>query len=107
MEILKALVFFTDDESGNLFTCDAVMRDGKAWLVPKWLGTPNNPKKYPERFICIDNLPHQKIDNPHPHHYVLNAGIPKCVFQGIQPKDSHQQFIIEENVNIPASPGTH
>ena len=107
MKILKALVFFTDDNSGSLFTCDAIHREGKNWLIPKWLGTGDTPKAFPERFICIDNLRHQKIDNPNPHHFVLNEGIPKCVFDGVQPKDSDVTFLIVENPNIPTEPSIH
>ncbi len=100
MKILKTLITFTDTDLGKILKCDTIEFEGKLWLVPEWLENAATGEMQPLRIICLDLLPHQKIQRSTPADFVLNAPIPKCVFDGEIPSETTLNFQIVESPAI-------
>jgi hypothetical protein len=95
MKIFTTLMFFSDVPEGVIYTVDTIGYQGKMWLVPEWLDSPREGWRMPARIICLDALPHQKSPGG-PADFVLNAGIPKAVFDGqSQPEQEICYEVIE------------
>lgn len=100
MEIYKTLVFFTDAHLGKIMKCDTIELNEKFWLVPEWIDNPAEGTRKPLRIICLDNLPHQKIDSGDPADFFLTSPIPICVFEGEIPAEAIFRFDIIEHPDI-------
>lgn len=100
MKILKTLYFYLDAEIGHLLRCDTIEFQHRFWLVPRWIENHATGKMRPERIICLDYLPHQKLSEGAPEHFALNIPIPKCVFDGEIPPETTYNFEIVENPEI-------
>ena len=64
----------------TLWTIDGVERDGKLWLVPKWIDYPQEQVSQPTLMIRFDNLRYQGPSGL--HDYVLAHPIPRFVLDG-------------------------
>ena len=100
MKIFKTFITFTDAEPGKILKCDTIEFEGKFWLVPEWLEKAAIGEMQPLRIICLDLLPHQKIQRGTPADFVLNDPIPKCVFDGEIPPQTTLNFRILESPEI-------
>lgn len=55
MAVRKILI--QRQEDGALFISDAILYEGKLWLVPEWLTGPSEGTQRPARIICLADLP--------------------------------------------------
>ena len=62
--------------------CDGIEHDGRDWLVPKWLDTPDGEWTTPERIIPVDRLPGTQKTNFAGVSYIVGTPIPKALFSG-------------------------
>ncbi|MER3422201.1 MAG: hypothetical protein C4293_02170 [Nitrospiraceae bacterium] len=99
MKIFTTLVFSSDVPDGKIYKVDTIGDQGKMWLVPEWCDNPREGWRMPGRIICLDSLPHQKIPGG-PADFVLNAGIPKSVFDGQDQPQSRDGFLVIERQDI-------
>lgn len=98
-QIFKTLMFFSDVAEGTLYQVDTIEYQGKMWLVPEWLDNPLAGLRKPTRIILLDVLPHQQSPGG-PTDFVLNAGIPKSVFDGQIPTQPEDLFVVIEGPDI-------
>lgn len=97
--ILKTLVFFSDDQKGMIYWADTIQYGGRTWLVPGWLDNPKEGYRIPERIICMDVLRYEKTSWNRAD-FVLTSGIPKSVFDGQLPPELKDKYIIIEKPDI-------
>jgi hypothetical protein len=45
----------------SIFLFDGIEYEGKVWLVPEWLDSPDGQWCKPKRIICVTNLRHQDL----------------------------------------------
>lgn len=111
MKIYKTLVFFTDAHLGKIMQCDTIKFNGKFWLVPRWIDNLTEGTRTPLRIICLDYLPHEKLDDFGDVDFALNSPIPICIFDGEIPDETEYQFEIVESpdlrLDIPDESTTH
>ncbi|MFW9874925.1 MAG: hypothetical protein ACFFG0_17600 [Candidatus Thorarchaeota archaeon] len=100
MKIYKTLVSFTDAHLGKMMKCDTIKLNDKFWLVPEWIDNLSEGTRQPLRIICLDYLPHQKIDSGSPADFLLKVPIPICVFKGEVPAETKFRFEIVENPDV-------
>jgi hypothetical protein len=97
MKIFKTVVSFIGEI--NRYKVDTIEYEGKMWLVPVWLDSETKGISMPARIICLDNLPHQKIQEGTDYHFVLNCPIPRSIVGG--KNQNHKEiFIVIERPNI-------
>jgi len=106
LKIYKTMVYFSDDTHGNIYKVDTIEYEGKYWLVPEWLESPQEGLTMPKRIILLETLQHQKNIGGAISDFVLNDGIPKAVFDGEQ---AGGIYIIIENpdIKIHSAGGVH
>jgi hypothetical protein len=91
-------------EKGSIYKCDAIEYEGKIWLVPQWRARPRAGWQTPERIICLDNLPHQKMPpGSNFGDFVLNGSIPTAVLEGRAQAPEASGYEIVESPNIQVS----
>ena len=94
-------MFFSDVPEGIIYKVDTIEYQGKMWLVPEWFDNPLGGWRKPVRIICLDVLPHQKTPGNPEADFVLNAGIPKSVFDDGQiPLQPEDLFVVIESPGI-------
>jgi hypothetical protein len=98
MKVYKVLVGF--DDSGGIFTCDAVEHEGGMWLVPMWLEEPATRSRRPLRIVRMDTLPHQKMPANWQQDFVLNEPMPRAVFEGRVPQGQEAKYVVIEAPEI-------
>jgi hypothetical protein len=86
MKIYKAMVAIEGESS--IYQMDAIEHEGKFWLVPTWLDSPDGKQSKPLRLILLDSLQHQRLDQSGgaPADFAVNNPIPKAVLDGRPPK---------------------
>jgi hypothetical protein len=105
MVILKTAVIFSDFATGKIYKVDTIEYEGKMWLVPEWLDSPKSGWQMPARIICLDGLHYQKADGKEVD-FVLNAGIPKSVFDGTQIPLGDRYVVLERpGIQFPTTDG--
>jgi hypothetical protein len=72
MQIFKTFV----TTGGGIHKADTIRHDGKLWLVPNWLDTPDGKWTMPTRIIRMDTLPHAPFGVDQ---FVLNDPLPKSL----------------------------
>jgi beta-xylosidase len=83
MRILKAMLALEGDNSGRVFAADVIEHEGKNWIVPTWHESPAEGYKKPERIVCLDNLPHQKLTQDATQcEFLLTAPVSKAALYG-------------------------
>lgn len=86
-----------------IYMADTIEYEGKMWLVPEWLEAPSEGWKTPERIVCLDGFPHQKVESGVPADFVLNKPIPKDVLYGQIPKQSKYASLVIMRPDIKVS----
>ena len=104
--VLKTLLFFSEDENGIIYRVDTIKYTGKIWLVPGWIDNPKAGWRIPERIICLEGLPYEETPGGSAD-FLLNGGIPRSVFNGqILPELKNQYTVIEKpDIRFPAIGG--
>ena len=99
-------MFFSNASDGILYRIDTIRHEGKLWLVPEWFDNPKAGWRKPVRIVCMNGLPHQETPGG-PTDFVLNAGIPKSVFDDpAQPQSESGYLVIERpDIRFPAVGG--
>ena len=54
--VLKTLLFFSEDENDIIYRVDTIKYTGKIWLVPGWIDNPKAGWRIPERIICLEGF---------------------------------------------------
>jgi hypothetical protein len=65
---------------------DAIEHEGKLWLVPNWLDTPDGKWTMPTRIVRFDNLPHSDLRGRSQIDFVLDGPMPKELFDARTPQ---------------------
>lgn len=68
--------------SSSIDNCDGIEYEGRDWLVPLWLDTPDGEWTSPERIVPLDQLPQTQKGNFAGASYVVGAPIPRAVMHG-------------------------
>jgi hypothetical protein len=107
MRIFQTLLAIGDD--GYVYRMDTIEYEGRVWLVPAWLESRATGGRKPERMICLDNLPHQRIDPQDspvdsPIHFRLVDPIPKTVLEGRVPPGLESVYVVLEAPEIGPTP---
>jgi len=108
MEIYKTTVQFIED--GQIVDVDTIEYKDMMWLVAIWNEIPEAGLTMPARIICLDVLPHQRIESGDPADFVVNAPLPKSVFDGEIPKQIEGlELVVIENpdIRIETAKGVH
>jgi hypothetical protein len=102
MKILKVLVGLDD---GTIVKVDAIEYEGGLWLVPQWLDVPAQRVTKPARLIRMDVLQHQRMPPTYKADFVLNAGMPKALFDCSAPLKSALGYEVRElpEISLPAA----
>jgi len=79
-KILKTFVIL----GSEIHITDTIEHEGKLWLVPIWLDTPDGKWTMPARIIRLDTLAHQKMSGQ--ADFVLSGPMPKELFADQTPK---------------------
>ena len=69
--------------SSSIGRCDGIEHEGRDWLVPSWLDTPDGQWTTPERIIPLDHLPLVQKSDFAWARYVVGAAIPKALISGL------------------------
>ena len=102
-QTLKAMVFL-DDQSGDVYQMDCIVREGKTWLVPIWLETLSKEHKSPGRLVLLDNLPHQDNGQGSPFgRYTLQIALPKA-FLSLGHLPAMPPFVVADPVDALQTP---
>lgn len=56
--VAKAVYFIEGDENAYEYQSMVIEHNGSLWLVATWLESNDTGKRYPDRIIPMDNLPH-------------------------------------------------
>jgi len=88
------------DDSSDILLCDTIEHEGAKWLVPRWLEAPSEGWKKPQRIICLDPLPHQKLQGAFPAEYLLNDPMPRSVFEGRPRQQGERAYVVIEEPDI-------
>jgi hypothetical protein len=92
MKRFKAFVIVGDQHGG----CDGIEHEGRKWLVPYWLNTPDGEWQKPERIVPLDRFRHQtsKLVG---FDFVVTEPIPNAVLSGpISPQLATQYGVVLE-----------
>jgi len=86
MKIYKAMVAIEGEAA--IYKMDAIEYQGKFWLVPTWLDSPDGKQSKPLRLILLDSLQHQRLDPSGGSRadFAVNNPIPKAVLDGRAPQ---------------------
>ena len=77
-KVYKATVAFSG--TAKFAKCDVVMHEGQPWLVARWLHNATTGESQPIRLIPLRRLKHQATPGGKFGDYVVNAPIPKSLF---------------------------
>lgn len=104
-QLFKALVFFDDGQSPPAIV-QAIEYQGQLWLVSGWIELPAKAVSKPVRLIPLDPLLHQRVSDPG-FDIVVNAGLPRQLFDPEVPTELRNRFQILEgpDIEIPAGGG--
>jgi hypothetical protein len=97
MKILKTMVAVNDGANSGIDLCDTIEYEGKLWLVPAWIVSPDRQSRKPARIICMHGLRYQNA--PQGADYVLNDPMPKSLFEPGQPQVG-PEFVYRDMPNI-------
>jgi hypothetical protein len=87
-------------DSGERIECGAIEHEGAIWLVPKWIGMPDEGYAKPERMIRLDQFAHQKLGPPHPDFFV-NDPIPRALFEsGRLSPELQKRFVVLDRPDL-------
>jgi hypothetical protein len=104
-EVLKALVFYADGKSAPI-NVPAIEYEGRVWLAPHWIETPEPGVRAPKHIIPIDLFQGQKVDPPQPGlQYVVNAGLPRQLLDEEIPTELKNKFQIVDRPNVKVPTG--
>jgi hypothetical protein len=97
--IKKAMVAIKDAGESGLYEMDVIEYEGEPWLVPEWLQHTEEGWMAPIRIIRMFGLQFQQgawTD------YLINAPIPKAVFDGDpSPEDGRYEIVERPDIRIP------
>ena len=85
---------------GALMNVDAIEWDGKLWLAPNWLDTPDGKWTMPTRIIRFDTLAHSDLRGKSAIDFVLQDSMPKELFGDRTPQPPIAGFEYLELPNI-------
>jgi hypothetical protein len=93
-EIFKTVIAFCSP----LVLGDAIQYQGKFWLVPEWLVSPDGQWRKPKRIISLENLEHQDLRKLRlrPADLAINESIPKDVLDGKIAGHPHSKYVVVE-----------
>lgn len=77
--LIKSITFSLDD-SGKIYMGDAIIHEGKPWVVTGWIENKDEKWRIPERIICFAGHPHQHTPNGAFGDYVLSQPLPHKLF---------------------------
>lgn len=100
MNILKTAMMVSGEGKAIVYYTDTIEYEGNFWIVPKWLESPDLPYKMPERIICLDNLPHQKVEPNLPYSFCLLNPIPRGILYDPIPSSLIGEYIVKIRPNI-------
>lgn len=94
MKIERAIVGVGD----QMVKCDVIQVEGKLWLVPTWLDTPDGKWTSPARMISLDLIPHEDAgpEGWSGCRYIVTSPIPKYVLDGRSLPGVPSAFVIVE-----------
>jgi hypothetical protein len=99
MQIQKATVIIQDDACA-IYEMDVIEYQGEPWLVPEWLQNTKEGWMSPVRIVRMLGLQFQH--RPGSLGYVVNAPIPKAVFDGgPSPEEGRYEVIERPDIRIP------
>lgn len=109
MTALKAMVILSDDDGkgGQIHSVDVIEFEGKAWLVPEWLDSPDAKVTMPARIVLLDSLKHSRGEaSPQ---VVVDDPIPKSIFDGRAPPAIKARYVVIErpDLRLPLPGTTH
>jgi hypothetical protein len=84
-------------DNGTVYHVDTIEHQGKLWLVPEWLASPDAGWTKPARIVRLDTLHHDAIDGDFGFDYILIGSMPKAVLDGqLSPETSTSFEVIEK-----------
>jgi hypothetical protein len=86
---------------------DTVEFEGRYWLVPSWLVSPDGKWQRPVRIICLSSLEHQNLGNGE---FVLTLPLPAALAANqIDPPSPIDGFLVLEQpqIVVPAPSAAH
>jgi hypothetical protein len=97
MAVLRTYVIF----GSAVHLADTIEHEGKLWLVPHWLDTPDGKWTMPARIIRLDTLRHAKFYGP--ADFVVHDPMPTELFDVRTPKQPIEGFEFHElpEIRIP------
>jgi hypothetical protein len=101
MQILKAMIFFSDGTRPPGL-CDAIEHAGRLWLVPGWIERRDRAARVPARIIPIDLFRYKKIppEEGKPMELVVDDGIPIQLFAREIPPELRSKFEVVDRPDI-------
>jgi hypothetical protein len=93
---------FPLEGESHVFQCTAIEFEGRIWLVPNWLSSPDGKYTMPERIILLEQFQHQRLDPPGPtgENFVVNVPIPKALFEGRVSHELKEKYVVIERPDI-------
>jgi hypothetical protein len=92
-KIYRVLVGLDD---GGMSYCDGVEYEDIIWLVPRWLNSPEEGFRRPERMIRLDQFEHQIFPPPSPIDIAVNEPVPLALYAGELTPALKEQYALYE-----------
>jgi hypothetical protein len=103
MKILKGIISVYDHDgeaNAAIATIDAIEHEGKLWLVPEWIRTPDGKQQAPVRIVHVIETTRRPAPAGYQADFYLTDPIPRAVFAGQIPPPLEQHFLVEEEPSI-------
>lgn len=104
MKIFRAVVFDAIGKAPPRI-CDAIRHEGRLWLVPGWNEISSKAVSKPIRLIPVTESGFQMIPNNPQADLIVNAGLPRQLFEPEVPTELRNRFQVVENPDIEISGG--
>ncbi len=88
-----------DGERAQLLSADVVSYKGSNWFVAKWCERPAEGLRSPERIVCLDAIPHQRVDYGTTR-FLIDAPIPRAVLYGDAQAARESGYLVEDRPDI-------
>jgi len=110
MTALQAAVIISDEagKGGEIHKMDVIEFDGKFWLVPEWIDSPDKKVTMPARIVLLDVIPHERSQGKD-YQFIVSGSVPKSVFEGRVPPELEDQYVVIErpDIRLPLPSATH
>lgn len=82
-------------------TCHAIERGDEILVVLHWLGNPKLGLRKPEYVLPLDQVRHQKSDDPKaPAQYLINDPMPKSLFDGTAKRPERRRWKVQKGPDV-------